>query len=156
MIVGAAIVILSAAGVDARCSRSTLESFIGTFKSARDSISARPSQSYKRLTNLDQRLEACIQVEQDKELRFKLVLFSTGIQAYIGAADATAGNIARGNATADTALERAKDLVRENRAHPADLKLADELIVQLDRPLRLIREIRSAHATPKPHASRSG
>lgn len=148
MIATAAIFIIAAATADARCSRSTLESFIATFKSARDAMSAHPSQSYERLTDVDQRLESCIQVETDKELRLKLVLFDTGIHAYIGAADAAAGNLVRGRATAQAAMERAKALVRENRAHPADLKLADELVVQMERPLRLIRELHKPHAGP--------
>ena len=108
-------------------------------------MSAHSSQSFKDLSGLDQRLEGCIQAETDKELRFKLVLFSTGIHAYIGAADAQSGNISRGKATADAALERAKALVRENRANPDDLKLANELVFQLDRPLRLISEAQRKH-----------
>jgi hypothetical protein len=122
-----------------------LESFIAEFKTARDAMSAHSSQSFKDLSGLDQRLEGCIQAETDKELRFKLVLFSTGIHAYIGAADAQSGNISRGKATADAALERAKALVRENRANPDDLKLANELVFQLDRPLRLISEAQRKH-----------
>ncbi|MBV9276768.1 MAG: hypothetical protein JOZ97_00880 [Candidatus Eremiobacteraeota bacterium] len=106
---------------------------------------AHPSQSFQRLTDLDQRLEGCIQVESDKELRFKLVLFSTGIHAYIGAADAEAGNVARGRATADAAVERAKALVRENRSNATDLKLANELVAQLDRPMRLVKEAQAKH-----------
>jgi len=136
----AGVLVIAAAGAEVRCTRPKLESFISDFKNARDAISARPSQSFERLTDLDQHLEGCIQAETDKELRFKLVLFSTGIHAYIGAADAAAGNLSRGKATADAAVERAKALVRENRSNPSDLKLANGLIFQLDRPLRLIRE----------------
>ncbi len=55
------------------------------------------------------------------------------------------GNIARGKATADAAAERAKALVRENRSNPDDLKLANELVFQLDRPLRLIKEAEQKH-----------
>ena len=137
--------VIAAAGTEARCSRPKLESFITEFKSGRDSMRAHPSQSFQRLTDLDQRLEGCIQVESDKELRFKLVLFSTGIHAYIGAADAEAGNVARGKATADAAVERAKALVRENRSNATDLKLANELVAQLDRPMRLVKEAQAKH-----------
>jgi hypothetical protein len=150
MLLVAGAFILAAASVETRCSRSKLESFIGQFKSARDAIHAHPSQSYDRLTDLDQRLEACIQAEPDKELHFKLVLVSTGIHAYIGAADATAGNLSRGHATADAAMERAKAFVRENRSRPDDLKLANELVVQLDRPLRIIQSLQNRPATPHP------
>ncbi|MBV8363940.1 MAG: hypothetical protein JO193_05190, partial [Candidatus Eremiobacteraeota bacterium] len=76
---------------------------------------------------------------------FKLVLFSTGMHAYIGAADAEAGNVRRGKATADAALERAKSFVRENRSNENDLRLANELVAQLDRPLRLIKEAQQKH-----------
>ena len=146
MLIIAGAFLIAAAGTEARCSRPKLESFINEFKSARDSMRAHPSQSFERLTDLDQRLEGCIQVESDRELRFKLVLFSTGIHAYIGAADAEAGNVARGKATADAAVERAKSFVRENRENASDLKLANELVAQLDRPLRLIKE---AQVKPK-------
>ena len=136
---------IAAAGTQARCSRPKLEAFINEFKSARDSMLAQPSQSFQRLTDLDQRLEGCIQAEPDKELRFKLVLFSTGMHAYIGAADAEAGNVRRGKVTADAALERAKSFVRENRSNENDLRLANELVAQLDRPLRLIKEAQQKH-----------
>lgn len=149
MLLVAGAFILAAASADTRCSRSKLESFIGQFKSARDAMNAHPSQSYDRLTDLDQRLEACIQAEPDRELRFKLVLVSTGIHAYIGAADATAGNLSRGRATADAAMERAKAFVRDNRSRPDDLKLANELVVQLDHPLRIIQELESRHHPPR-------
>ena len=144
----AAALLIAATGADVRCSRARLESFISEFKSARDAMVAQPSQSYERLNDIDQRLEGCIQTEADRELRFKLVLFSTGIHAYIGAAEAGAGNVSRGKATTDAAVERAKALVRENRSRPNDLKLANELIVQLDRPLRLIREAQK-HKSPR-------
>ncbi|MBV9737928.1 MAG: hypothetical protein JO177_07125 [Candidatus Eremiobacteraeota bacterium] len=136
---------IAAVSTEVRCSRPKLESFITEFKTARDAMGAHPSQSFEQLTDIDQRLEGCIQVETDKELRFKLVLFSTGIHAYIGAADAESGNISRGKATADAAVERAKALVRQSRANPSDLKLANELVFQLDRPLRLIREAQRKH-----------
>ncbi len=87
----AGVLAVAAAGTEVRCSRSKLESFINEFKSARDAMPAHASDSFGRLTQLDQRLEGCIAAETDKELRFKLVLFSTGIHAYIGAADAEVG-----------------------------------------------------------------
>ena len=142
----AAAFVIAAVSAEIRCNRPKLESFITEFKKSRDAMSAHPSESFEQLSDLDQRLEGCIQAETDKELRFKLVLFSTGIHAYIGAADAESGNVSRGKATADAAVERAKALVRENRANPNDLKLANELVFQLDRPLRLIREAQHKHS----------
>src|ERR1700680_4165807 len=125
---------LAAAIADASCSRATLQSFIPQFKAARDQMSAHPAKSYADLTLLDQRISACRLGESDKQVRFKLTLVEVGLRAYIGAADASRGNVSRGTTPAQAAMQDAKRLVRDSRDNAANLQLAQQLVTQCERP----------------------
>ena len=86
--------------------------------------------------------------ESNSEVRFKLLLFRTGLRAYIGAADALSGNPARGRAEAEGAMSYARELMRENAAKADRLHLAQQLEAQITVPLALIAGMRSP--APKP------
>jgi hypothetical protein len=125
----------------ATCSPATLQSFIPQFKTARDEMSAHPAKSYADLTLLDQRISACRLAESDVQIRFKLSLVEVGLRAYIGAADASQGNVARGSTTAQAAMQDAKRLVRDNRTNSTNLQLAEQLVTQVERPLAIIGKL---------------
>jgi hypothetical protein len=132
---------LASAVAFASCSRSSLQSLIPKVKTARDQLTAHPSTAYEELMLLDRQVVACREAETDKQIRFKLTLVEVGLRAYMGAADASRGNLSRGNATAQAAMQDAKRLVRDNRSDATNLQLAQQLVTQCERPLAIIGKL---------------
>ena len=139
----------SISAADARCGRSYYNIFVHGFESARDRMRTKPHGAYNAFINLRQRAENCGRGEDRADVRYKLQLFEIGLQGYIGAADAERGNVARGRATAQSAMTQALALRQAHRAKPADLRLADELVAQLKTPLQIIDDLQSPAPSPK-------
>src|SRR5205085_3741302 len=128
---------------DARCGRGSYKTFLHGFESARDAMRSKPQTAYNAFVALRSKAEACGRGEDRADVRYKLQLFETGLDAYIGAADAERGNVARGRATAQAAMAQALAVERSHRANVADLRLAEELVAQIKTPLEIIDELQS-------------
>lgn len=111
---------------------------------------SQPARARSSFEDLSRRAAVCEQGETNKETRFKLVLFQTGLRGYLGAADAQLGRVAQGNAEAQSALADAQRLVNENRSNRLYQQLAQELIAQLRTPLEIIQEKTGAPPEPSP------
>lgn len=136
----------------ARCGRGSYTTFLHGFESARDSLRTKPQRAYSAFVALKAKAEACGRDEDRTEVRFKLQLFETGLDAYIGAADAERGNVARGRAQADEAMQQAVALEGTHRSKPSEFRLAQELVAQLKTPLEIIRSLQGA-SSPEPKAT---
>lgn len=137
----------------ARCGRGSYKTFLHAFESARDSMRTKPQAAYTAFVALRAKAEACGRGEDRADVRYKLQLFETGLAAYIGAADAERGNVARGRARADAAMAQALAIERAHRSNAADLRLAQELVAQLKTPLQIIDDLQgSPSPQPKPSA----
>jgi hypothetical protein len=150
-----ALVVLAALSLpaNARCGRGSYKVFLHGFESARDSMRTKPQAAYNAFVGLRSKAEACGRGEDRAEVRYKLQLFETGLTAYIGAADAERGNVARGRAEADAAMAQALAIERAHRSKPADLQLAQELVAQMKTPLQIIEGLQgSPSPQPKPSA----
>jgi len=134
---------------DARCGRGSYQTFLHGFESARDSMRSKPQPAYIAFVALKSKAVACGRGEDRADVRYKLQLFETGLDAYIGAADAERGNVARGRAQADAAMTQALAIERAHRTKPADLQLAQELVAQLRTPLQIIDDLQGS-ASPRP------
>jgi len=121
------------------------------FESARDSLRTQPKAAYAAFVGLRSKAQACGRGEDRAGVRYKLQLFDTGLTAYIGAADAERGNVARGRAQAEAAMAAALAIERAHRSKAADLQLAQELVAQLKTPLQIIARLQgSLSPQPKP------
>ena len=138
-----------AAPADARCGRGSYKVFLHGFESARDSLRTKPQSAYAAFVALRSKAEACGRGEDRADVRYKLQLFETGLTAYIGAADAERGNLARGRAEAAAAMAQALAIERAHRSNAADLRLAQELVAQLKTPLQIIDDLQSS-PSPQP------
>ncbi len=137
----------------ARCGRGSYKTFLHGFEAARDSMRAKPQPSYNAFVALKSQAIACGRGEGRADVRYKLRLFETGLGAYIGAADAERGNVARGRAEAAAAMTAALAIERLHHSKPSDLQLAQELIAQLRTPLQIIDALQGPSA-PEPKATR--
>lgn len=136
---------------NARCGRGSYKIFLHGFESARDSMRTKPLAAYNAFVGLRSKAEACGKGEDRAEVRYKLQLFETGLTAYIGAADAERGNVARGRAQTNGAMAQALAIERAHRFKPADLQLAQELVAQIKTPLQIIEGLQgSPSPQPKP------
>jgi len=133
----------------ARCGRGSYKMFLHGFESARDGMRTKPQTAYNAFTALRAKAVACGRGEDRADVRYKLLLFETGLSAYIGAADAERGNVARGRATAQSAMTQALAFERAHRANFADLRLAEELVAQIKTPLEIIDELKGS-PSPQP------
>ncbi len=152
-VAGAAVLALFTLWVpaDARCGRGSYKVFLHGFESARDGLRSKPQNAYTAFLALRAKAQTCGRGEERADVRYKLLLFETGLTAYIGAADAERGNIARGRAVAQAAMARALTLERAHRSNAADLRLAEELVAQIKTPLQIIDELQgSPSPQPKP------
>lgn len=136
----------------ARCGRGSYKMFVHGFESARDSMRAKPQAAYNAFNALKLKAQTCGRGEDRADVRYKLQLFETGLDAYIGAADAEQGNVARGRARADMAMAQALAIERAHRSKPAELRLAQELVAQLRTPLQIIESLQNS-PSPQPRAT---
>ncbi len=109
----------------------------------------KPQPAYNAFVALKSKAEACGRGESRADVRYKLQLFETGLDGYIGAADAERGNVPRGRAQADAAMTQALAIERAHRSKPSELQLAQELIAQLRTPLQIIDGLQGS-ASPRP------
>jgi hypothetical protein len=138
---------------EARCGRGSYKLFLHGFESARDVMRAKPQTAYNAFIAVRAKAQACGRGEDRADVRYKLLLFETGLSAYIGAADAGRGNLARGRSAAEAAMTQALAIERAHRANVADLRLAEELVAQIKTPLQIIDELQgSPSPQPKPSA----
>ena len=137
---------------DARCGRGSYQTFLHGFESARDSMRTKPQPAYNAFVGLKSKAEACGRGEDRADVRYKLQLFETGLDAYIGAADAERGNVARGRAQADAAMTQALAIERAHHSKPPELQLAQELVAQLRTPLQIIDALQGS-PSPGPKAT---
>src|SRR5438270_1042795 len=107
------------------------------FETGRDGMPAKPQTAYDAFTALRAKAQACGRGEDRADVRYKLLLFETGLAAYIGAADAERGNVARGRSEAQAAMSQALAIERAHRANVAELRLAEELVAQIKTPLQI-------------------
>jgi hypothetical protein len=135
---------------EARCGRGSYKTFLHGFESARDVMRAKPQSAYNAFLALRAKALACGRGEDRADVRYKLVLFETGLAAYIGAADAERGNVARGRTAAQAAMTQALAIEQSHRSNVADLRLAEELVAQIKTPLQIIDELQ---ASPSPQPS---
>lgn len=151
----AALVLMTAAQApaDARCGRGSYSAFLHGFESARDSMRSKPQPAYTAFVALKSKAEACGRGEDRADVRYKLQLFETGLDAYIGAADAERGNVARGRAQANAAMTQALAIEQAHRSKPSELQLAQELVAQLRTPLQIIDALQGP-LSPGPKATR--
>ena len=147
----AAFVFLAAlpAAADARCGRGSYKTFLHGFESARDTMRTKPQPAYNAFVALKSNAVACGRGEDRADVRYKLQLFETGLDAYIGAADAERGNVEQGRAQAEAAMTKALALERAHRSKPSELQLAQELVAQLRTPLQIIEGLRGS-PSPRP------
>jgi hypothetical protein len=132
----------------ARCGRGSYKAFLHGFESARDVMRAKPQTAYNAFVGLRAKALAC---GRGDDVRYKLLLFETGLSAYIGAADAGRGNLVRGRSTAQAAMSQALAIERAHRSNVADLRLAEELVAQIKTPLQIIDDLQgSPSPQPKP------
>lgn len=136
----------------ARCGRGSYSTFVHGFESARDSMRSKPQPAYSAFVALKAKAEACGRGEDRADVRYKLQLFETGLDAYIGAADAERGNVARGRAQADAAMTQALAIERAHQSKPSELQLAQELVAQLKTPLQMIDALQGS-SSPWPKAT---
>lgn len=134
------------AHAQARCGKHTYNGFVKDFERARDTIAAQPAQAHAELVDIQKHASECLQEEPNRSVRFKITLFQTGLQAYIGAADAASGNLPRGKSTAEAAMQSAKALLAQNQNDVEKKKLVEELLAQLARPLDLIARMEHPNA----------
>jgi hypothetical protein len=139
----AALLIATALPAQARCGRGSYQTFLHGFESARDSMRAKPAAAYAAFAALKSKAEACGRGEDRAGVRYKLQLFETGLDAYIGAADAERGNITRGRAEANAAMTQALAIEQAHRSKPPELQLAQELVAQLKTPLQIIDDLQT-------------
>lgn len=125
----------------ARCGRGSYKTFLHGFESARDVMRRKPQTAYNAFIALRAKAVACGRNEDRAGVRYKLLLFETGLSAYVGAADAERGNVAAGRATAQAAMSQALAIERAHRSNAADLRLAEELVAQIKTPLQIIDEL---------------
>ena len=138
---------------DARCGRGSYKMFVHGFESARDVMRSKPQTAYNAFIALRAKALACGRGEDRADVRYKLLLFETGLSAYIGAADAERGNLARGRSAAQAAMTQALAIERAHRSNAPDLRLAEELVAQIKTPLQIIDELQgSPSPQPKPSA----
>ena len=135
---------------EARCGRGSYKMFLHGFESARDGMRAKPQTAYTAFTALRAQALACGRGEDRADVRYKLLLFETGLSAYIGAADAGRGNVARGRSEAQAAMAQAVAIEQSHRTNVADLRLAEELVAQIKTPLQIIDYLQ---ASPSPESS---
>jgi hypothetical protein len=147
-----AAVVGTALPAQARCGRGSYNTFLHGFESARDSLRTKPQPAYSAFVALKAKAEACGRGEDRADVRYKLQLFETGLDAYIGAADAERGNVARGRAQADAAMTQALAIERTHRSKPSELQLAQELVAQLKTPLEIIQALQGS-PSPGPKAT---
>jgi len=134
---------------EARCGRGSYKVFLHGFESARDVIRSKPQSAYNAFLVLRTKAQACGRGEDRAGVRYKLLLFETGLAAYIGAADAERGNLAGGRATAQAAMTQALAIERAHRSNAPDLRLAEELVAQIKTPLQIIDELQGS-PSPQP------
>jgi len=139
----AALLLATLLPAQARCGRGSYQTFLHGFESARDSLRTKPQSAYNGFVALRAKAEACGRGEDRADVRYKLQLFETGLDAYIGAADAERGNVARGRAEADAAMTHALAIESAHRSKPAELRLAQELVAQIKTPLQIIGDLQS-------------
>ncbi len=152
---GAAIFVLVTAlfaPAQSRCGRGSYKTFLHGFESARDSMRSKPQQAYTAFVALKSQAERCGSGEDRADVRYKLQLFETGLDAYIGAADAERGNVARGRAQAGAAMTQALALERAHHSKPSELRLAQELVAQLRTPLQIIDALQRS-PSPEPRTT---
>lgn len=149
VIVAALGFIVFSSPAEARCGRGSYKTFLHGFESARDTMRAKPQTAYNAFIALQAKAQACGRGEDRADVRYKLLLFETGLSAYTGAADAGRGNVARGRATAQAAMTQALTIERANRAKVANLRLAEELVAQIKTPLEIIDELQPS-PSPQP------
>ncbi|HET9393237.1 MAG TPA: hypothetical protein VFO29_06950 [Candidatus Rubrimentiphilum sp.] len=138
-----------AMSAEARCGRGSYKTFLHGFESARDVMRRKPQTAYNAFIALRAQAQKCGSREDRADVRYKLLLFETGLSAYIGAADAQRGNVATGRATAEAAMTQALAIERAHRSNVAELRLADELVAQIKTPLQIIDELQ-ASPSPQP------
>ena len=135
--------------VEARCGPGSYKMFLHGFESARDVMRAKPQAAYNAFLALRTKAQACGRGEDRADVRYKLLLFETGLAVYIGAADAGRGNVARGRTAAQAAMTQALAIERSHRSNVADLRLAEELVAQIKTPLQIIDELQGS-PSPQP------
>jgi hypothetical protein len=143
----AALAVATSLPAQARCGRGSYKTFLHGFESARDSMRAKPAAAYSAFVALKSKAQACGSGEDRADVRYKLQLFETGLDAYIGAADAERGNLARGRAEANAAMTHALAIEQAHRSKPPELQLAQELVAQIKTPLQIIGDLQ---APPSP------
>jgi hypothetical protein len=148
----AGLAVLTMLPAQARCGRGSYQTFLHGFESARDSLRTKPQPAYSAFVALKAKAEACGKGEDRADVRYKLQLFETGLDAYIGAADAERGNIAHGRAQADAAMAQALAIERAHHSKPSELQLAQELVAQLRTPLEIIDALQGS-PSPGPKAT---
>lgn len=126
------------APAQARCGRGSYKTFLNGFESARDVMRTKPQAAYASFVTLRAKAVACGRGEDRADVRYKLQLFETGLDAYIGAADAERGNLARGRAEADAAMTHALAIESAHRSNGPEYQLAQELVAQMKTPLQII------------------
>jgi len=137
----------------ARCGRGSYKTFVRGVESARDVMRTKPQTAYTSFVALRAKAVACGRGEDRAGVRYKLELFETGLDAYIGAADAERGNVARGRAEADAAMAHALAIERAHRSNGPEYQLAQELVAQMKTPLQIIDGLQGS-GSPGPKASR--
>jgi hypothetical protein len=146
----AAATLLFCAPAQARCGRGSYKTFLHGFESARDTMRSKPQAAYTAFVALRAKALACGKGEDRADVRYKLQLFETGLNAYIGAADAERGNVTSGRAQAEAAMSQALAIERAHRASAADLQLAQELVAQLKTPLQIIDALQGSPSPAPP------
>lgn len=137
------------APLQARCARGSYKLFVHGFEAARDSMRAKPESAYAAFLALRAKAVACGKGEDRADVRYKLQLFETGLDAYIGAADAERGNLASGRARAEAAMAHAIAIERAHRSKPPELQFAQELVAQIKTPLQIIAALQPS-SSPRP------
>ena len=145
-----ALVIFALSGsAQARCARGSYKTFLNGFESARDAMRTKPQSAYAAFIALRAKAVACGRGEDRADVRYKLQLFETGLDAYIGAADAQRGNVARGRAEAQAAMAHAVAIENAHRSNGPQYQLAQELVAQIKTPLQIVEALQGA-ASPSP------
>lgn len=140
---------LLTAPAQARCGRDKYKLFLHGFESARDTLRTKPQAAYAAFIALKSKALACGKGEDRADVRYKLLLFEVGLDAYIGAADAQRGNVAAGRAETQNAMAHALAIERAHRSKTAELQLAQELVAQIKTPLQIIAGLQ-ASPSPQP------
>ena len=79
----AGLAIVMALPAQARCGRGSYQTFLHGFESARDSLRTKPQPAYSAFVALKAKAQACGRGEDRADVRYKLQLFETGLDAYL-------------------------------------------------------------------------